>query len=284
MSTDEASRGGGTMWSGHVSRWHLLGPPLCPSSEDICQYERVAGNWTQRHGPPRILLWGVTPEIVSMRLPAGADFMACDKSLLMIGKFRPVLAQAGVKAICGNWLNLPLRAGSRDIVIGDGCFSFVRYPDQYRELALSLRRLLSRAGVCAFRFFIRPAQAESIDQAVADLRAGRISSFHLFKRRAGVALQESAERGISVRAIWEWWKESGIAPEELTERFGWNPETIATMDSYRDGREVFTFPTLDELRSALSDLLIETDCRFPGYEFGEGSPIIELRPKEGAWA
>jgi hypothetical protein len=153
----------------------------------------------------------------------------------------------------------------------------VKYPGEYRELARSLQHLLSPAGICAFRFFLRPTPAESIDQVVEDLRAGRIGSFHVFKRRAGIALQESAEQGIAVRRVWEWWVQSGITAEELTAHYGWRPETIATIESYREGRDVFTFPTLAEVRAALRDLLVEVDCRYPSYEFGEASPIIRFR-------
>src|SRR5262249_48442560 len=160
-------------------------------------------------------LWGVTPELTAMPLPEGTDFMSVDRSWAMIDKFRPGLRQAKARAVCGDWRRLPLRGGSRDIIIGDGCFSMVKYPGDYRALARSLRHLLSQAGICAFRFFLRPTPAVSITDVVADLRAGRIGSFHVFKRRAGIALQESAEQGIAVRAIWEWWEQSGITPEEL---------------------------------------------------------------------
>jgi hypothetical protein len=267
------------MWNQHIHHWANLGPPLCPSAEDVDQYLRVITDWTRQYGPPRMLLWGVTPELTAMPLPAGTDFISLDHNLVMIEKFRPGLREAKAQAVCGDWRRPPLRAGSRDLVIGDGCFLMVRYPDEYRELARSLQHLLSATGTCAFRFFLRPTPAESIDQVVTDLRAGRIGSFHVFKRRAGIALQESTEQGIAVRRIWEWWEQCGINAEELTAKHGWPPEIIATIDSYRAARDIFTFPTLDEVRAVLQDLFIEVDCRYPGYEFGISSPIIHFRPR-----
>ena len=78
--------------------------------------------------------------------------------------------------------------------------------------------------------------------------------------------------------VFEWWSQARIDPEELTAQYGWHPETIATIEAYRDRHDVYTFPTLAELRGALGDLLVEVDCRFPGYELGERCPLIELRP------
>ncbi|MEP7273988.1 MAG: hypothetical protein ABI882_20980, partial [Acidobacteriota bacterium] len=181
--------------------------------------------------------------------------------------------------VCGDWRHLPLQRGSRDIVIGDGCFSMVKYPDEYRELARSLQHVLSPSGTCAFRFFLRPTPAVSIADVVADLRAGRIGSFHVFKRRAGIALQESVEKGIAVRTIWEWWEQSGISPEELSGLYGWSPDVVATIDSYRDAPDVFTFPSFDEVRIVLRDLLMEVDCYYGTYEFGAWSPIIQFHPR-----
>jgi hypothetical protein len=267
---------GGSMWNRQIHHWANLGSPLCPSTEDVDQYLQVITDWARQYGPPRMLLWGVTPELTALPLPAGTDFVSLDHNQVMIEKFHTGLMEAKAQPICGDWRHPPLRAGSRDLVIGDGCFSMVNYPGEYRVLARSLHHLLSETGICAFRFFLRPTPAESITDVVTDLRAGRIGSFHVFKRRAGIALQESAEQGIAVRRIWEWWEQSGITPEELTAEYGWRPETIATIDSYREGRDIFSFPTLDEVRAALQELLVEVDCHYPGYEFGESSPIIQF--------
>lgn len=279
MTTENSESAHDSVWNSHAAQWSRLGPPLRPSPEDISAYEDVVGRWAAAHGPPRIVLLGVTPEIVGMHMPEGAHLVAIDINQAMLDAFPPALLRPGSEAICADWRRLPLDGGSRDIVLGDGGFAMMGFPEGFRKLARELRRVLAENGVCAFRFYLRPETAESIEDLVADLRAGRIGSFHTFKFRAAMALQESAESGIAVSRVFKWWSHSGIEPDELTARYGWQPETIATINAYRDRRDVYNFPTLGELRDVLGDLFVETDCRFPGYELGDRCPLIELRPR-----
>lgn len=279
MTTHNVNSVRASVWSRHAGQWSRLGSPLRPSAEDINGYERVVRRWAQDHGQPRIAILGVTPEIVGMPLPDRAHILAIDSNWAMLEQFPPAARRPGAGGICADWGRLPLALGSRDIVLGDGCFAMVNFPEGFRNLARALRRVLAPDGVCAFRFFLRPEPTESINDLVADLRAGLIGSFHAFKLRAAMALQETPEQGIAVWKIFEWWSQSRIEPEELTAQYGWHPETIATIEAYRDRQDVYTFPTLAELRRALGDLLVEVACHFPGYELGECCPLIELRPK-----
>jgi len=278
MTTHNVNSMRASVWSRHAGQWSRLGSPLRPSAEDINGYERVVRRWARDCGQPRIALWGVTPEIVEMPLPDRAHIVAIDSCMAMLELFPPASRRPGAGGICADWRRLPLAAGSRDIVLGDGCFVLANYPDGFRNLARVLRRVLAPAGVCAFRFFLRAEPAESINDLVADLRAGLVGSFHAFKLRAAMALQEAPEQGIAVGRVFDWWSQSRIKPEDLTAQYGWRPETIATIEAYRDRQDVYTFPTLAELRRAWGDLLVEVACRFPGYELGERCPLIELRP------
>lgn len=278
MITRDVDSEQASVWSRHAGQWARLGSPLRPSPEDINGYQRVVRDWAKDHGQPRIAIFGVTPEIVGMPLPDDAHLVAIDSNLAMLELFPPAARRPGAGAICADWRHLPLGGGSRDIVIGDGCFAMVNFPDGFRLLARGLCRVLAPAGVCAFRFYLRPEPAESIDDLAVALREGLVGNFHAFKLRAAMALQESPEHGIAVGRIFEWWSQARIEPEELTAQYGWHPETIATIEAYRDRQDVYTFPTLAELRWALGDLLVEVDCRFPGYELGPRCPLIELRP------
>lgn len=279
MSTRYLVEEQASVWGSHATQWSRLGSPLRPSSEDTERYARVVRLWTREYGEPRIALWGVTPEIVMMPLPDGARILSFDSNLSMLRLFPAARLRQGSRGICADWRRLPLADGSRDIVLGDGCFALVSFPDGFRTLAREVTRILSQTGVCAFRFYLRPEPVESIDDVVADLRMGWFESFHAFKLRAAMALQESSESGIAVRCVWDWWRTSGINGEELAAQYGWDAETIATIDAYRDRPDVYTFPTISELRSVIGDLLEEVDCQTPKYELGERCPVIELAPR-----
>ena len=213
-----------------------------------------------------------------MPLPDGARILSFDSSRSMLRMFPAARLRGGSRGICADWRRLPLADGSSDIVLGDGCFAMVSFPDGVRTLARELIRVLARTGVCAFRFYLRPEPAESIDDVVSDLRMRRFESFHAFKLRAAMALQESSETGIAVRRVFDWWRTSGINAEELAALYGWDAETLATIDAYRERPDVYTFPALAEVRRVISDLLEEVDCHYPKYELGERCPIIELVP------
>ena len=266
-----------SVWDQHARQWSRLGSPLRPSAEDIHWYERVISRWVQEYAQPRIALLGVTPEIVGMQIPDFADLIAIDRNRAMLELFPPARGRSSAKGVCADWRRLPLATGSRDIVMGDGCFAMMSFPVEVRHLASELCRVLAPNGTGAFRFYLKAEKPESIDDLVADLRAGRIGSFHAFKLRAAMALQETPEQGIVVAKVFEWWAQSRIKTEELTAQYGWDPETIATIDAYRDRQDVYYFPTLGELRRAFGDLLIEVDRQSPGYELGERCSLIEFR-------
>jgi SAM-dependent methyltransferase len=266
------------LWERQLHAWKLLGPPLRPSPEDVAAYEATVVNWSRQHGPPRGLILGATPELAWLSWPVGADVLAVDRSQAMIEHIWPGYPAPGQGGRCGDWLNLPLPNGSRDVVLGDGPFTQLDFPDGYRSVARSLRRVLSGHGVVAIRFFLKHERGESPEQVLADLWDGRIHNFHVFKWRLAMALQESVEKGVEVHAIWRYWA-AAVNPDELARHLGWSAEVIATMDNYRGLAVRYTFPTRAELRQVLSHDFTEVNCQVPTYALGERCPILTLRPR-----
>lgn len=267
-------------WNKHAAQWQHVGPPLRPTAQDVALLERLLRDWWAGRdtGAPQALLLGVTPEIASMDWPAGTRLLAVDRCQGMIAGVwqAPALAQAEVQ--CADWLDLPLPDHSRDLAVGDGCFTLLPYPDGYQALFGSLRRVLRDDGLLVMRFFVRPPQAESGDRVFDDLLAGRIGNFHVFKWRLAMALHGSSEQGIRLADIWDAWHDAGIDTAALAARLGWMPESIATIDVYRDVQTRYTFPTLDEVRAIAADCFAEQSCHVGDYELAERCPTLTFRP------
>lgn len=272
---------GGDHWQRHAAQWQHIGSPLRPVAEDLRVLEEFVRRWLDdRPGrsAPCVLLLGVTPEVAGMRWPAGTSVYATDRSLAMIRTVWPAAAPCAAGAVNTLWQCLPFPAASFDLVVGDGSFAMEAFPGGWVHLCAELRRVLRPAGRLVVRFYVRPAQAETPEQVCADLRAGRIGSFHAFKWRLAMSLYDTPGNSIRIAEIWRRWHEESIAPAQLAEDRGWAIEEIATIDAYRDARATYAFPTLAELRALLSGAWREEACRVPAYELGDRCPILLLAP------
>jgi SAM-dependent methyltransferase len=267
-------------WSRHARQWNLIGPPLRPASEDIALLAGAIADW--RRNSPRssctALLLGVTPEIAAMSWPAATTLLSIDHSAAMIravwpGKppWRP--------AVQGEWTQLPLPDATVDLVVGDGCYSLLGYPQDYQRATRAIRAVLRPDGLLLMRFFTRPRVAESLANVFDDLRGGRIGNFHVFKWRLAMALHGKLSVGVRLADVWRTWREFVPDAEALSRLLGWPLAVISTIDAYRDVECRYTFPTLDEARSALSQLFIECGCHVPHYELGDRCPTLILAPR-----
>ena len=267
-------------WNSVAAHWKHWGPPLRPSPEDIAAMHGAVADWCIRsaRNDPRVLLLGVTPEIATMPWPDGTRLWAVDRSAEMIELVWPGDLPGRREALFGEWLEMPFADAEFDIVIGDGCFIHMAYPVGWRSLAARLRRLLRDDGLMALRFFVQGAAKESVAEVYADLQRGAIGSFHAFKWRLAMALQESSDAGVCLHDIWLNWESSGLNAPELAHQTGWTRESIESIHLYREKRVNHSFPTLDEAIATLGPSFCPTAIHHPGYELGARCPIVGLRP------
>lgn len=251
-----------------------------PAAEDVHAAESAVALWREgRKRPvPDALLLGVTPEIASMRWPAGTRLVAVDHSWAMIRGVWPGLP-LGFPAACAEWQALPLADGSRDAILGDGSFSALSSGRLYPAVVKAMRRVIRDDGVLSLRFYVRPDRPETPGNVIDDLHRGRIGSFHVFKWRLAMALHRDLDAGVHLAKVWEVWHEGVHDPAALARSTGWPPEIISTIDAYRDVAAGYTFPTLAEARTALAGAFDEIECRFPSYELGERCPTLMFRAR-----
>ena len=273
----EASIDRAGQWAAVARSWNLLGPPLRPSQEDLRFVEAAVRQWRGHGSRPRVLLLGVTPELYGLPWPEGTDFLAVDRTMAAIEAVWPGPREA---VLCEDWLEMNLPTGSRDIVLCDGGFDVLAYPNEQQKLALILRRILAEGGMCILRLFVPPAERETRDAVIADLMEGRIASMNVLKLRLWMAIQESPSQGVELDTVWRAVHYAAGSLEELAARAGWSLEKTLTINAYRGSTTRYYFGTVDEVvsifcRDAGGFELASIDV--PSYEGGRQCPTVMLR-------
>ena len=270
-------------WTGLAQCYALLGPPLKPSAEDIGVMEQAVAQATAPGSRNlEALLLGVTPDIVQMRWPDAYRLFAVDGSWPMVDALWPRPAVDRRYAICANWLAMPFRRGSCDVVIGDGSLICMG-PGALPSMVERLRELMKPGGSLILRCYLQPAIQEHPDDVFEDLSQGNIPSFHHFKLRLLMSMQRQ-QRGVAVSDVYERWRRHRVHKAGLPRGPGWEAPVIEMIEHYRDSDTIYYFPTLAELRSVFSDLFDEVALSSPTGYMGERCPIVVLRARSAVWA
>jgi hypothetical protein len=246
-------------------RWAGLKPPLRPNREVVSALREAT---QARNG--RVLLLGVTPELAAI----GETTVAVDMSAAMIAAAWPGDDTAR-RAICGNWLQMPLRQREFTAVIGDGSFVFLPLA-AYAPLFEQLGAVLLPGAQFAVRFYETPERCETIAQLRDEVMAGRVSGFHAFKWRLAMAIvAENCNADIPVVLIHRVFEREFADRAALSAASGWSAEEIAEIDAYAGQHNVFSFPTRREIWAHLPRALVNPRFVVSGrYELAERCPIL----------
>lgn len=265
-------------WRSVAEEWKHFGSPLRPCDEDIQHMEKVIASEYNTQQQIKAQLCGVTPEIASMNWPAGTYVTAIEQSQEMIQEVWPGNIAGKRVAIQGDWLSPPSTNNQNDIIIGDGCFISVSYPDGYERLSATLANVLKENGLFIMRFFTQLEEKESTEQVISELLQGNIGSFHAFKWRLAMSLQQSSQQGVKLHDIYSVWRAAAIDTSTLILQTGWSEEEIETIGLYQNKQNRFAFATLHEIIETFKHHFRQESIYFPQYELGERCPIITFRP------
>lgn len=270
-------------WSDAAYHWHDYGSPLRPSVADVAAIEALVrnGNGAVNGRPLKALLLGVTPEIATMAWPARTELLAIDRSRPMLERVWPGDVDGQRRAVCGDWFAFGWDAARHDVVVGDGIFAILDFPSQYRTLAASIRATLAPDGVFVTRHFLQSGRRETPDAVFADLVANRIGSFHAFKLRLAMAMQESATAGVRMGDVYAAWQTAGIDPDALAARTGWSRASIETIRPWADKPSRLSFPLAAEIDATMGEYFDKHAERTLGYELGERCPVVAYHPRAG---
>ena len=262
-------------WQAVALLWNRIGAPLRPCPEDAalmreCVLRYAAKGRDALDGLPL----GVTPEIASQEWGCRMRLVAVDHVYAMVAGIWPGNTPWR-SAICADWLRLPLRAAAFDLALADGSLTTQPFPAGYGKLAAALSTCLKPEGIFIARAFCRPAETESVENVFTLLRQGRIRSFHAFKWRLAMAVQgDNPGRGACLADIWEAYRRRIADHVDLVAETGWPREEIATIDTYRDSRVCYSFPSEDETVAAMSEHFTCVERREGHYELAERCPTL----------
>lgn len=283
MSAPASGPDAGTHWRSFAAQYGLLGSPLCPCAEDIRIVEGMLAAEQDVFGAAakkRAWLLGVTPKIATASWPQEVELLAVERVQAMIDSVWPGDTDQR-RAICADWLDPPFPDLSFDLAIGDGCLTAVGFPDELSRLLASIHRCLRSDGYLMLRLFCRPHVPETPDAVITALRSGAIGSFHAFKWRLAMAIQDMSDApDVAVDEIWRVWNAARIDMGVLAEERGWPSEQVRTIEYYRGSPARYNFMRFDQavrhLRRAGFDLAA---TRSGSYELADRCPHVLLKKR-----
>ena len=280
--SSKTSRSAGVpgQWGDIAPNWNRVGPPLRPCAEDLDFFTETVELWARRHGAPRALILGVTPEIYHLRWPTGSHVLAADHTQSMIDCVWPGPIE---QAILADWTALPLQPSSRDIALCDGGIHLLAHPHGHRLLVGELHRIVAEEGLCILRLFVPPAEREAPETVLRDLAEGEISSLNVLKLRLGMALQDDIDVGVQLHHVWDVIHQFEPDFRRLASLTGWPLEHLLAIDSYRNCPATYSFLSLADVRRLFCDDpggFEIAAIHEPSYELGERCPTLVLRRVE----
>lgn len=207
--------------------WAFLGPPMRPAPGDVA----VMQAQIDADQPARGLILGVTPELVACRWPGIA--VAVDHSEAMIRAMGPP------RTVRADWLALPFRTGSMDLVVGDGCLALLDRAARARLFA-EIKRVLVPGGALALRSFVLPACPETVEDIARAVTAGEVPSVTALKMRLFAAVDRD---GSYLPDVWAAWRTIPRPPSGPR----WTDGHVATIEVYRDRPVRYYLPPLAAL-------------------------------------
>lgn len=266
------------LWSQQASRWAHVGAPTRPTAEDgRLMLESLTGLWTDASRARRLIVLGVTPEVVSLPWPTRGELTAYDASAAMIAaawKAHPELPSRVVRA---DWRALPLPDGSVDLAAGDGCLTALPGLATARAVAAELARVLAPEGRLVMRCFLRPDRAESVESVREDVLRQRVRNFGTLKWRLAMALCDPLSSTVLPATVHSTFERLFPDRARLAAVTGWSLESIGTLDSYRAMQSCFTFPTRGEVEELFRPGLVVERELTGHYELAERCPTLLLR-------
>ena len=270
-------------WARHASHWASVGSPLRPTEPDLKLYREAlaAALPSERLARARVLLLGVTPELLGLPWGADATLLAVDNSMGMLqsvwqhGLFRGARADA----VSADWRALPLATGSCDLVLGDGALNVFAQQRDWKVCVQELHRVLRPGGCALLRLYCEPGEPESPDQVMADASRAAGRNFHAFKWRLVSAVLADSDTAC-LGDVWDCWARAFPDPQTAAKATGASAAAISTLAAYRGAGTRYTVFAPDAITRILAPQFEMLQANCPGYELGERFPVALFRRVE----
>jgi SAM-dependent methyltransferase len=254
-------------------------PPWCPSREDGAFMLALAGRGLRTAGAHvRILVLGVTPEVIQLDWPPLAHIVAADASRAMIGSIWRPHGSVRSSVVCARWQDLPFPDAAFDAVCGDGSLNALPDLADYGTVLREVGRVMRAEGALVLRCFIRPDRMESAEQVVARARAGAFPTTSAFRLHFAFALAE-AEGSIGLAAMRDAFNALVSDRDALAQATGWPRGEIDRVDFDKDSRIRLTFPRQSHLAALAGPHFVIERSERGTYTQSEQCPTLLFRTR-----
>ena len=270
-------RGAVAYWDQRSLNWQVASP-ISPQDGDIRFYEARAEGCAHGGQALRALMLGVTPPIAGMRWPAGTQLVAVDWSQ---GMMRNVFPRWNAPPRCGlvraDWRQMPVRAGSIDFVVGDGCYSTFADAAGHARLNEEAARTLRPGGELCVRSHRRLDSSPGLEAIFQPLLEGRLRNLDMFRWLLAMAMHGESSGGVRLGDVWEAWHAHIPDVPSAQAALGWTDQAVANMERWKGAATRYFFPSLAQLHELAAPHFDVESCELPNYAFGEHFPRLVLR-------
>ena len=254
-------------------------PPWHPSREDAAFMREWTSPVLDKASARKILVLGVTPEIVQLGWPPGAHVVGLDSSPAMIASLWQGNASAPSHVACARWQQMPLPDAQFDAVVGDGSLNALSSLDEYGNVLREVSRVLKREGVLVLRCFVKPPEVETPERVLLKAMEGEFPTTAAFRLRFAFA-KTAADGSIGLAALRDAFNALVPDRDALARITGWPRQDIDRVDTDKDSRVRLTFPTQSQLVS-LSEPVFRVEGSARGtYTQAEHCPTFLFRPMQ----
>ena len=266
------------LWTQQAKRWANIGSPGRPCEADMkIMWNCIAPIFFDRK-KVRVILLGVTPELLNLQWPLGTTIAAFDSSPTMIDKIWNPPQGLDAHIYQADWRNLPVSNQSAELIIGDGIITAAGSHSAAIDVLSELRRILVPGGKIVLRSFIRPDKFESPEQIVLDALSGGIQNFGSFKWRLAMSLVDRQESSVALCDVYTAFNILLPDRTKLEQESGWSADILDTIDAYSNMPGNFYFPTMGQLEKLLGRYVCIENIKIGSYELAERCPTMQLSP------
>lgn len=265
-------------WVSSARHWSYIKSPQRPTPEDGSFLMRaLAPVFQDQTTPCRIVVLGVTPEVVGLNWPDQVSILAFDQSedmIRMVWSPNPHCTSSVTKA---HWESMPLKDVSTQAIVGDASLNALPRLDAYPDVLREMYRVLEPGGLVALRCFVRPDNVEPLDTIREDVFSRKVGCMSALKWRLAMALAEPDTASVTLSSVYSAFAKLFPSREAFATATGWASEEIGTMDPYCDSPTCLNFPTLAQFHAAFAPWFDVTDMFYSSYELGEQCPTLVIQ-------
>ena len=252
-------------------------PPWHPSREDAAFMRKWTSPVLEKASVQKVLVLGVTPEIVQLGWPPSAHVVSIDSSPAMIASLWQGNASALSHVACARWQRMPLKDAQFDTVVGDGSLNALSSIEEYGRVLGEVSRVLKPEGVLVLRCFMKPPHVETPERVLLKAMEGEFPTTAAFRLRFAFAVAD-ADGSIGLAALHDAFNALVPDRDALARITGWPRQDIDRVDTDKDSRVRLTFPTQSQLIS-LSEPIFRIEGSARGtYTQAEHCPTFVFRP------